>query len=1190
MSDTKIDKNSNIMQDAYLEFLEDKIVIAENYGFEPNTTIIPDILKPHQKDIVNWCIEGGRRAIFASFGLGKCHGIGTQIMMSDCSFKNVEDVKVGDQIMGDDGTPRNVKSLARGVDEMFKITLKNKDSYVCNGDHIMSLMVSNKYKEYKKGDIVNMSVREFLDLPNYVQRNCYKHYKRPLNFKRQNVYFDPYIYGLWLGDGLQDNVAFCINNRDTELVSEIYNFADFHGMRKRVENGRGCKTHFLNFGHRGGKPYVQKEFVKASANECGKFIRREYLINDRSTRLNLLAGILDSDGYLIDKCYELVTKWEGLRDDYLFLIRSLGFSVTHAIKTVNDVDYYRIYISGDTHLIPCRGRKKAGQRKQIKNPLVYGFDIEPLGFDQYYGFEIDGNHLYMLSDFTVTHNTVMQLELASQVIHKTQKPFLISLPLGVVGEFKRDNEFLNEYRKKGFEIDYITNTSTITEVKPQIYVTNYERIRKGDIDPNLFGGVSFDEASILRNLNTETTNYVLQYFKKIPYRFVATATPTPNDFIEILNYADYLGVIERGHALTRFFKRDSTKAGNLTLYDNKKAEFWQWVSTWAVFINKPSDLGYDDIGYDLPKMHLHEIEVTRIEEGEILDKKGKLTMFRDNSKSLLDVSREKRATIDIRIQKAAEIVRSKPNENWILWHHLNDERDAISKELLTDFELRSVYGSQKHHVKEQNLIDFSNGEYQILSTKPKIAGSGCNFQHACHNMIFVGIDYKFNDFIQAIHRVYRFKQDHEVNIYIIHTNNERHVLKTLKEKWRKHVELQSEMINLVRNYGLNANKIKSDMKRQIFDKIRTHKVGEATVFNDDTVNQHRQMKDNSVDMILTSIPFGDHYEYSDNYNDFGHNHGNDEFFKQMDFLTPELLRVLKPGKVAAIHVKDRIRYSYQNGAGFTTIEDFSGRTVAHFQKHGFWLTGKITVTTDVVRENNQTYRLGWSEQCKDATKMGVGLPEYILLFRKAPTDKSNAYADEKTSKTKEDYTRANWQLDAHAYWKSDGNRFMSADEMKMRSDKAIFNYWKKHDQNNIYNFYEHLKACETLDEQKKLSSLFMTLPPHSTHPDVWTDVNRLKTLNAKQANRKKEKHICPFATDLVERLINRFTKKGDLIDDPFGGLFTTAYCALQMGRKAISVELNPDYYDDGLFYLKSIEYKINAPTLFDLEAFTASAA
>ena len=185
--------------------------------------------------------------------------------------------------------------------------------------------------------------------------------------------------------------------------------------------------------------------------------------------------------------------------------------------------------------------------------------------------------------------TIMQLEIAKNVINHTGKPFLIAMPLGVVGEFKRDAEFLGS----DYHIEYISDTSKVESIKPDhIYCTNYERIRKGDIDPSLFGGVSFDEASILRNLKTQTTNYVLDHFKSIKYRFLATATPTPNDFIEILNYADYLGVIDRGHALTRFFQRDSTKAGNLKLYENKKEEFWKWVSSWAVFINKPSDLGY----------------------------------------------------------------------------------------------------------------------------------------------------------------------------------------------------------------------------------------------------------------------------------------------------------------------------------------------------------------------------------------------------------------------------------------------------------------------------------------------------------------------------------------------------------------------------------------------------------------------
>lgn len=834
-------------------------------------------------------------------------------------------------------------------------------------------------------------------------------------------------------------------------------------------------------------------------------------------------------------------------------------------------------------------RKKMEYKKFLENKIVsaesYGFEIDknktfsdllPHQKDICH-WAIQGGRRAIFASFGMG-KTVMQLQIATSIIEKENKPFLICLPLGVVGEFKRDAKMIGV----PYKVQYITETDTIQLDKNTIYLTNYERVRKGDIDSNQFAGVSFDEASAIRNLKTQTTDYILNHFQHTPYRFVFTATPTPNDFIEILNYASFLGVIDRGHALTRFFKRDSTKAGQLTLHETKKDEFWKWVSTWAVFLNKPSDLGYNDDGYDLPQMHIHEILLDNITDEVITNKNGDLVMFKDTTKSLLDTSREKRESIQLRVEKALEIVEQNPNDNYILWHHLESERQQIER-TFKKYNLKSVYGSQPNAQKEDLLIDFSNGKYQILATKPKIAGSGCNFQHACNRAIFVGIDYKFNDFIQAVHRIYRFKQSKEVHIYILYTQNEQEVLKALKEKWRKHIELQTQMINIVRDYGLNNDKITTDMKRQIFEQERHHQVGNAKVWNQDCVIATDYLEDNSVDMILTSIPFGDHYEYSDNYNDFGHNDGNEEFFKQMDYLTPKLLQKLAPGRVAAIHVKDRIRYSHQNGTCFTTIDDFSGETVAHFKKHGFYLMGKITITTDVVRENNQTYRLTWGEQRKDATKMGVGLPEYVLLFRKAPTNSDNAYADTPVTKTPEEYPLAEWQLDAHAYWKSNGDRFLSSEELKTLDMKAVYNLWKQHDKEHIYSFQKHLETSQELDKSGRLSKLFMTLPPQSNSEYVWDDINRMNTLNTNQANRKKEQHICPLQHDVVRRLLNRYTSKGETVLDPFGGLFTTAYNALEMGRKAVSFELNPEYYDDGLFYLKSIEYKINTPTLFDLE-------
>ena len=498
-------------------------------------------------------------------------------------------------------------------------------------------------------------------------------------------------------------------------------------------------------------------------------------------------------------------------------------------------------------------------------------------------FCLEGGRRAIFASFGLG-KTFMQLEIAKQLIQHTGKPFLIVCPLGVSGEFKRDN------RKLGTKLDitYITETETLDTAKKQIYLTNYERIRKGDIDPEMFSGVSFDEASILRNLQTETTQQVLKYFKKVPFRFVATATPTPNDFIEILNYADYLGVISRGHALTRFFQRDSTKAGQLKLYENKKAEFWQWVSTWAAFINTPADLGYDSTGYDLPELEFNEVCITYEQAQQAKDKFGTPILFKDISKSLLDVSREKRESVIARCQKAFDLVKENELESAIIWHHLEYER-AILESLFSNEDKgswNSVYGGQTNDLKEQKLIDFSEGKYNYLLTKPKIAGSGCNFQEYCSDMVFAGVDYKFNDFIQAVHRVLRFGQKFTrtkakcVRVWLIYTENEYEVVKTLKRKWKQHIELNEQMIKLVKENGLNSEIIKSQMERQMFKNGRKLVFDGVTIYNNDTVTVHadpNEIPDNSQGMILTSIPFGDHYEYSDNFNDFGHNHGNEKF-------------------------------------------------------------------------------------------------------------------------------------------------------------------------------------------------------------------------------------------------------------------------------------------------------------------------
>lgn len=772
--------------------------------------------------------------------------------------------------------------------------------------------------------------------------------------------------------------------------------------------------------------------------------------------------------------------------------------------------------------------------------------------------------------------TVQEIEFCKQVIEHQGGKALIILPLGVKQEFTQDAVNLLEYEKP----KYVRNMQEVMEAKEEILLTNYERVRDGDIDPKYFTATSLDEASVLRSFGSKTYQTFMDKFKGVPYKLVATATPSPNRYKELIHYAGYLEVMDTGQALTRFFQRDSTKANNLTLYPNMEDEFWLWVSSWALFITKPSDLNpeYSDEGYALPplKVNWHELPINY---GDAEEKSGQLALFNEAAAGLKEAAQVKRESIDKRVQKMKEIVDASPNEHFVLWHDLENERHAIKSALPETVE---IYGSQDYDTREQRVIDFSLGKTRLFATKKSLSGSGCNFQRYCHREIFLGIDYEFNDFIQAIHRCYRFLQSEDVVIDIIYMENEREIKNVLIEKWKNHNHMVDKMVEIVKKYGLSSACMEKQLERKMG--VETVKVEgkRFTGVHDDCVEETRRMDDNSIDLIHTSIPFGNHYEYSANYNDFGHNEDTDRFFEQMDYLTPELLRILKPGRVAAIHVKDRVLFGNVTGTGMPTIEPFHALCISHYMKHGFQYFGMITVVTDVVRENNQTYRLGWSEQCKDGSKMGVGCPEYILLFRKLPTDHSTAYADVPVSKSKDEYTRAQWQIDAHGYWRSSGDRLISKEELKDISVDNLQAVYRKFSRENVYDYKEHVELAKSLDIDGKLPATFMVVAPGSWNDlEVWDDINRMRTLNTTQARRRLQMHVCPLQIDIVERIINRYSNEGDLVLDPFGGLMTVPLTAVKMNRRGYGIELNPDYFRDGVGYLKDAEDELATPTLFD---------
>lgn len=776
--------------------------------------------------------------------------------------------------------------------------------------------------------------------------------------------------------------------------------------------------------------------------------------------------------------------------------------------------------------------------------------------------------------------TVQEIEFCHLAAEHTGGRALIVLPLGVKQEFTRDAVELLGYEKP----EYCRTMEEVKACDSQIVLTNYERVRDGDIDPSYFAATSLDEASVLRSFGSKTYQTFLDKFKNVPYKLVATATPSPNKYKELIHYAGYLEVMDTGQALTRFFQRDSTKANNLTLYPNMEDEFWLWVSSWALFVTKPSDLNpdYSDAGYDLPPLEVRWHEIP-IHYGDSVDRDGQMQLFQEAAEGLKEAATVKRDSIDIRVQKMKEIVDASPDDHFLLWHDLESERHAIKKALP---EAVDIYGAMDYEMREQRVIDFSNGKTRLFATKKSLSGSGCNFQRYCHREIFLGIDYEFNDFIQAIHRCYRFLQSQPVVIDIIYMENERQIKEALLEKWKNHNYMVQRMVEIVKKYGLNsankAERLERKMGVEGTREERTVRGNHYEAVYGDCVEETRVMASNSVDLIHTSIPFGNHYEYSANYNDFGHNRDTERFFEQMDYLTPELLRVLKPDRVAAVHVKDRVLFGNATGTGMPTIEPFHADCIEHYMRHGFQYFGMITVVTDVVRENNQTYRLGWSEQCKDGTKMGVGCPEYILLFRKLPTDHSKAYADNPVSKSKEEYTRAQWQIDAHGYWRSSGDRLISKDELKEISVDNLQKAYRKYSRESVYNYEEHVKLAKELDKDGRLPATFMVVAPGSWNQlEVWDDINRMRTLNTTQSRRRAQMHVCPLQLDIVERIINRYSSPGDVVYDPFGGLMTVPMTAVKMGRYGKGCELNPDYFRDGVGYLQAAENEMDELTLFD---------
>lgn len=545
--------------------------------------------------------------------------------------------------------------------------------------------------------------------------------------------------------------------------------------------------------------------------------------------------------------------------------------------------------------------------------------------------------------------TIMQLEWAHRVALETKKPVLILAPLAV------SSQTINEGIKFGIPIQKldVNNTALLG-----IYITNYEQL--DNIDTSLFSGVVLDESSILKNFTGKTKQALISLFKDTPYKLACTATPSPNDLNELGNHSEFLSYLDAPDMRSRWFVRDEGM-NNYRLKGHAEKDFFSWVSSWATLIAKPSDIGFKDDNYILPSLNFIEKKINT-------ERRNNGQLFNNTTVNATSFNKELRLTINKRLDEVKDVV-NQSSEPFIIWVNQNAEAEAVLKAIPDAVEVK---GSDKPETKEKRLLGFAKGDFRVLVTKKKIAQYGLNYQN-CNNQIFMSLDFSFEGLYQAIRRSYRFGQKKAVNIWLITTDTMGNVLKSIKEKETNFKKMQDNM-----NKSINKNRY-----GLIMDYEKREEINEFYHFiNGDSVEEIKSIPSNSIDLSIFSPPFSTLFTYSNNLRDLGNCESDDEFFEQNQFLLDELYRIIKPGRLVCVHTKDLARY--KGGDGFSGMYDFTGDYHRAMERAGFKYHSKVTIWTDPVLEmqRTKTQRLLYKQLRKDSSYTGVGMPEYVTIFRK----------------------------------------------------------------------------------------------------------------------------------------------------------------------------------------------------------------
>lgn len=582
--------------------------------------------------------------------------------------------------------------------------------------------------------------------------------------------------------------------------------------------------------------------------------------------------------------------------------------------------------------------------------------------------------------------TPMQLEWARQVVeHNGGGAVLILAPLAV------SQQTCQEGRKFGI---HVNPCRTMADVVDGINITNYEMLHHFDIER--FVGIVLDESSILKSYTGKVRTQIIESCRQTPYRLACTATPAPNDHMELGNHSEFLGIMSRTEMLAMFFVHDGGDTSKWRLKGHAKGEFWRWVASWSVVIKKPSDFGYSDDGFALPPL---EIQTHYIESGLEDDSR----LFAVAATQLSDQAKARRQTVERKADFIAQLV-NQSDESWLVWCDMNTESEHLAKSIPDAVEVR---GSDSLEFKAESMLGFANGSIRVLVTKPSIAGFGMNWQQ-CSHMAFCGLSHSYEQFYQAIRRCWRFGQTCPVDVHVVVTDVEQEIVSNVLRKQEASLEMERGVLEYTRE--VNQAEIKGTA-RQTTPYIEDEAHGEHyAIMQGDCCTRISEIADGSIGFSIFSPPFSSLYTYSNSDRDMGNSKDDAEFFEHMRYMVGELYRIMMPGRIVAFHCMNLPTSKERDG--FIGIKDFRGELIRAFQEAGFIYHSEVTIWKDPVTAMQRTKAIGLlnKQKNKDSCISRQGIPDYLVAMRKPGEN------PEPVTHTNDDFPISVWQKLASPVW------------------------------------------------------------------------------------------------------------------------------------------------------------------------------